>query len=370
MAEEFNQTFSKYQATSVKAMSTPNNEPEPTMLKIENVTQEMNYFGEISQVYLSAESPRLNKRKESRFSDVSLVLRKIVTDTHGELKHEATQLEIQSTTLRNAFKKLADGFVNINLHGDPITIPEPYVELYHCQIQLQEAINSAPNKSMRDELELLQQFQEDHMSRDLKELHMLESNGAIAVKFLPFIFVPGTLVLIPNRLAHSKEVLCAAIVEKCEFTQDNKRMLWCLRFAYTNFDTVQFGATSAMVTYPQFNDVKQILDLPVFPLKYHPDQDKIYQALLKRGSRCKQLHLESSPPTGYGGHGKSGSHWEYDGPFWAMLPGDGAPSESLEREEDQTSIGIFQGSPTAHVRTMKMTLAKETLLIVMIQVPG
>ncbi|EKJ74400.1 hypothetical protein FPSE_05407 [Fusarium pseudograminearum CS3096] len=347
MAEESNQVFYKYQNTGAKTLPTSNNEPLPTQIKIENVTQEMYSWGAISQVYLSAESPRLKKKKESRFSDVSLVLRRIVTESHGKFTHETTQLEIQSVTLRNAFKRLAEGFVNINLHGDPITIPNPYVELYHCRRQLQEAIDCAPNESIREELELLQQFQEDHMSQDLKELQTLESNGYITVAFLPLIFVPGSLVLIPNRLAGSKEVFCAAVVEVCKLIEENQKKFWYVRLAYTNFDNVQFGATSTKAQYPQFDDVKHILDLPVFPMKYHPNRDQIYQSLLERGSRCKQLHLESSPFIGHGSRGASGTHWEYDGPFWSILSGGGLSPGRSETEEGRSCINIFQGFPTS-----------------------
>ncbi|UZP32477.1 hypothetical protein NXS19_000293 [Fusarium pseudograminearum] len=185
------------------------------------------------------------------------------------------------------------------------------------------------------------------MSQDLKELQTLESNGYITVAFLPLIFVPGSLVLIPNRLAGSKEVFCAAVVEVCKLIEENQKKFWYVRLAYTNFDNVQFGATSTKAQYPQFDDVKHILDLPVFPMKYHPNRDQIYQSLLERGSRCKQLHLESSPFIGHGSRGASGTHWEYDGPFWSILSGGGLSPGRSETEEGRSCINIFQGFPTS-----------------------
>ncbi|KAF4830317.1 hypothetical protein CGCTS75_v006029 [Colletotrichum tropicale] len=189
-------------------------EERPYRIKFEDITQENHPWGDIAAVFRTGENVKQQRRRESHFRDVSLVLRHIVlkSETNGRVE---SQLEIQSKTLRNAFINIATGLVNINLHQDPIIIRDPYVEIYHCEKRIQEAIESETDESLRGELRLLQKFQEDYMARTVGDLKALEPNGLITSHLLPFIFAPGDPVLLTNRYLSHIPTYWTAVLHSC-----------------------------------------------------------------------------------------------------------------------------------------------------------
>ncbi|EAQ85629.1 predicted protein [Chaetomium globosum CBS 148.51] len=124
---------------------------------------------------------------------------------------KTTRLEIQSPTLRAAFAALAGDYVNINLHKNPIIIPEPYVELYHCQNRIRALValdSDIVDDKLRGELKLLQTFQTDYLTRTLDGLQAHEPNGLITFELLRVIFIPGSLIILPHRRLYCTQSRC------------------------------------------------------------------------------------------------------------------------------------------------------------------
>ncbi|PSN70822.1 hypothetical protein BS50DRAFT_268334 [Corynespora cassiicola Philippines] len=70
--------------------------------------------------------------------------------------------------------------------------------------------------------------------------------------------------------------------------QDHSRLSWSyLQHAsitwYTDFDGTTLGAGTERLKLPAFEQEKQIEELDVFPLEYHPNVGEVKRSLLKRG---------------------------------------------------------------------------------------
>ncbi|KAI1777341.1 hypothetical protein F4818DRAFT_345505 [Hypoxylon cercidicola] len=315
MGDDFDDLFSKYPQPKNRRETgaASSREVASSNSRFEDITQETGFLGIVFQVYLTAETPQQQNRQETRFKDYSLILRRIVPQKQGD-RDPVLQLEIQSKTLREAFKELAAGRVNINLRRSPIIITEPYVEIYHCQEQIEEAIKNADD-GMKDELRLLQTFRKDYMYEAIDDFESLETIGLISFDFLQHLFAPGSLVVLPSRFMSASQPHWAAVVVQCQVFKNKNDKEWEINLAYTNFDGASFGTVFTKLRFPAFNDIKKIINLPVYPIKYHPDPESILRALEKRGRNYHRLCMD--PELGRQGV-STGSHCYYEGSFWEV----------------------------------------------------
>ncbi|KAK2734388.1 AAA family ATPase [Colletotrichum kahawae] len=218
---------------------------------------------------------------------------------------------------------IAKGLVNINLHQDPIIIPSPYVEIYYCERRIQEALDVAMDKSLCDQLRLLQKFREDYMARTVNDLHALEPSGLITFDLLSFIFAPGHPVVLTNRYLSHFPTHWTALLHSCHFIQDgrdDKNLELELRLKYTGFNGTVFGSVNTTITLDRFIGTKNITELPVYPIKYHPDHHNLLESLKVRGLEYSRLCLGGAKaPVA---QKTFGSHVHYSGPVWELPPHD------------------------------------------------
>ncbi|KAI2631945.1 hypothetical protein GGR54DRAFT_634714 [Hypoxylon sp. NC1633] len=316
MADDFEELFSKYprpKNARSNAGGTSSNAVTKSNCRFEDITQETGFLGIVFQVYPTAETPQQQDRQEARFKEYSIILRRIVPLKQGE-RDPVLQLEIQSLTLRKAFRRLAEGHVNINLHRNPIILKEPYVELYHCQDQIEEASLDADDDT-KDELQLLRTFRKDYMSEAIKDFESLESHGLISYDFLQYLFVPGSLVVMPNRFISPSQPLWAAVVVYCQVIKGRNENSWEIGLAYTNFNGASFGTVFSKLLYPAFADIRKIVELPVYPIKYHPQHQTVLQALETRGRNYYKLCMDFEQERQCI---STGFHRYYDGSFWEV----------------------------------------------------
>ncbi|KAF4819648.1 hypothetical protein CGCSCA5_v004364 [Colletotrichum siamense] len=332
----------------------------PYRVKFEDITQENHPWGDIAAVFRTGENAKQQRRRESHFGDVSLVLRHIVlkSDMRGNVK---SQLEIQSNTLRKAFINIATGLVNINLHQDPIIIRDPYVEIYHCEKRIQGAIESETDESLRGELRLLQKFQEDYMARTVSDLKALEPNGLITYQLLPFIFAPSHPVLLTNRYLSHIPTYWTAVLHSCNVSRDRNDKMEInraeLRLQYTGFNGTVFGSVDTAIPLKSFSGTRTITELPIYPIKYHPDAQELLKSLRVRGLVFSSLCLGGvRAPLA---QKTFGSHIYYSGPVWEV-PFQGFRPSDTYRSPDQFGfpdaphentfsalLDMFLGPPTS-----------------------
>ncbi|KAI0385085.1 hypothetical protein F5Y04DRAFT_246801 [Hypomontagnella monticulosa] len=335
MADDFEQIYSGYRTDRTKTTEPVHGDQNKFLAKLVDITQETHRSGDISQVYLTSENLQSQMQKKARFGNVSLVLRRVIPSEKIREYPNYVQLEIQSDTLREAFRDIATGLVNINLYENPIKIPQPYVEIYHCRKRIQEAIESNPTGPLKNELRLLQEFEEQYLPQTLGRLYTFERNGLITTEFIPFVFNPGCLVLLPNRFIAPKEAYWAAIVVQCRVVDDSDSKYWEVQLAYTNSNDGVFGIVVATVRNPLFRNIQRIIDLPVFPLRHHPDRKRIYELLLRRGAKYKTLFQESVSNKKHESSFAFGSHCKYDGQFFEI-------ARDIEDSDDEDEMPSFR----------------------------
>ncbi|KAK7418255.1 hypothetical protein QQX98_004039 [Neonectria punicea] len=231
--------------------------------------------------------------RRGRFSEYSLLLRRIM-DVKSNARPKL-QLEIQSHTLREAFAQLADDLTTIRLSHDPIVIPEPFMEVYHCREKIQKAVEVAENGRLRAELQLLLNFQDKYMVETTKTIDQFIDNCYIAFEWLWAIFPPGELVVIENNSASATPIQWCARVKSFEFQAlDSGVRVWNITVTHTGFNGLRLGKTETCLTFPEFSNNIPISRLPAYPVKYCKDESGLQLEAARRGRNYVAYCLASS----------------------------------------------------------------------------
>ncbi|RSL98257.1 hypothetical protein CEP52_010449 [Fusarium oligoseptatum] len=149
----------------------------------------------------------------------------------------------------------------IRLSHDPIIIPEPFMEVYHCREKILQALKVEENNILKVELQLLVNFQDQYMTETIKTIDQFITNGYIEFEWLWAIFPPGELVVIENVSASDVPIQWCAVVKAFEFrTLDSGVQVWTLTVIHTGFNGLRLGKNRNRAHVPSF--LEQHWDYP------------------------------------------------------------------------------------------------------------
>ncbi|RSL44966.1 hypothetical protein CEP54_014468 [Fusarium duplospermum] len=275
---------------------------------------------------------RQEHERRGRFSEYSLLLRRKM-DVKSNARPKL-QLEIQSDTLRRGFALIAQNMTTIRLSHDPIIIPEPFMEVYHCREKIQQALKVEENDILRAELQLL-----------------FITNGYIEFEWLWAIFPPGELVVIENVSASDVPIQWWAVIKAFEFrTLDSGVQVWALTVFHTGFNGLRLGRTETELTFPAFSNNIGITRLPAYPLKFCNEEIRVKQEAIRRGRSHETYCLASSRSK----EAPIGTPMWHAGPVWTERERDDRrgcrimdnPSGTVRGRVIVDFEGFFEHSPT------------------------
>ncbi|CEL10110.1 hypothetical protein ASPCAL13235 [Aspergillus calidoustus] len=278
-------------------------------------------FFDVTEAWLSEDEPgeayptgattSSSSISDRRFGDFSLILRRIIVPQ----RKPQLQLEIQPISLRSEFRRAASHLSNaINLNGNPIVIPAPYSALYHARDELQTVIQRAGSDPLRQELLLLQWFQDEHMARATKEIQSSLDVGKISFDCLWALFKPGELLLltIEAPMADRRSIFSCGVC--LQYTTYEREGLWGVQIRHMAVGDGVVGTTDVQYTFPIFVGYKPIDSLPLYPLRYCKDEAHIRKELAERGRKYLRLCFsDHASPTR-----TSPVIQQYAGPVWTQ----------------------------------------------------
>ncbi|KAK4449796.1 hypothetical protein QBC34DRAFT_403999 [Podospora aff. communis PSN243] len=272
-------------------------------------------------------------QKKRRFGEYSLILRrKIDLNDPGRL---TLQLELQSDTLRQEFRRLARGFTSISLNHDPIIIRSPYSELYHCREKIRETIAAVTSEDLRQELQLLVTFEDQYMATSIAAIEAFKRSRTIEFFWLWGLFRPGCQVVLQNTSATAAPIEWCAILKSFVIQQDEDGASWTIVVTHTCFNGQKFGTGESAFQFPAFSGTIPINQLPAYPLEYHDRKELLIEAAIECGEMfenyCRRSAQYSVPPVG--------TTMAYEGPFWT-LRSENEPSRRGCRIHDSPSATI------------------------------
>ena len=323
MEEDFESLYESYKKRRKEAES-DDGTPQYNS-QFEDITQLSNRWGYHGEAFKTSEkqsrdSSGRKKPSDGKFSDFSLLLRRIYTWNRDDGEKTTMRLEIQSTSLRLAFKQIAKGFTSISLDQDPIMIEEPFSDLYFCRDRIQKAIEDASSEELKKELELLETFRKSYMTKIITTIESSLADGMIKAEDLWSLFPVGSEIILQNRNNPGRILIWCVVVKSCFYEQEQSRSpgepaVWTVNVEFTSFKGKRFERVERPFQIGGFQGSREIRSLPAYPLDLHPQKEELRQSLICRGKRYVELCIGESRKTTHAGQG---THCSYSGPFWKI----------------------------------------------------
>ncbi|KAI0046458.1 P-loop containing nucleoside triphosphate hydrolase protein [Auriscalpium vulgare] len=232
------------------------------------------------------------KEIKARKHKLALVVVRLIDDRG---RYARTAIKIKSTRLRDVLVEVNEGVEGLELNREePEATPEL---LFHSYEGLRERLTKERAKVeqdddlIRDILAAILLFEEDqgHRFQDFKKL---TSQGMITYDHLELLFKPNQLVFNFHVPTEQNRVL---IVRSATYLvrEDRSRYLNVVCDVIHN-DGKSFGLSQEAIEIDEFTGARAITELPTFPLKYHEDNDGIYNSAVELGKKYVQM-----PPHSY-----------------------------------------------------------------------
>jgi hypothetical protein len=271
--------------------------------------------GELLTTTKSKDQFRQSRKSKKQYGEYSLLLRRVLD--LNERRKPVLQLELQSETLRQAFRKIAQGLgVNtISLSQDPITIYQPYPELYHCRDQIKAAVAAdTTDEQTRKELQLLIDFETQYMAETTSVIRAFKTSQTIEFEWLWSLFRPGCDVVVQNNSAAATPIEWCARLKSFKVSEDSNGLCWTITVQHTAFNGQWFGRGETDFRFPAFSGTVPIAQLLAYPLEYHQQKDLLIDAAVECGDKyekyCRASAKGAKPPVG--------TTMVCNGLFWTM----------------------------------------------------
>ncbi|CAH0057271.1 unnamed protein product [Clonostachys solani] len=277
-----------------------------------DITEHWDSHDEPGEVIPTGQPPKTAARSMHRYSEHSLLVRRIQLPQ----QEQRMQLEIQSSSLQHVFREITGRLHSINVMADPIIIKAPFHELYYFRAELEERRTKVANADLRQELKLFKDFENEHLSRTLnmKQIAHHQKHGTITYEYLWSIFKPHEFILLRSQITNNLTLLSCGMMQKFWINADTGE--WWIQIRCMGYNGQQFGPVETNFKFQPFPGVKNIRDLPAYPLSYCPKIADIKAALLERGKGFIRL-CQGDEQTDVPGK-LSGCLRDYDGPVWVQ----------------------------------------------------
>ncbi|KAK1965454.1 P-loop containing nucleoside triphosphate hydrolase protein [Colletotrichum sublineola] len=207
--------------------------------------------------------------------------------------HAKTEVDIKSRHIAQVMQEINSDVEDISLKSNP-----PVVSLeifYHNRAALQERLDKAKCSDPMDvelveDLEETLKFAEEEHATNIANLVPLLDAGEITWELMWAIFPPNILVYRYHRLIEEDQVLKVRAIRQVK--RYNKQKYWQLDCRIVADDGAKFGLAYEpfLMKIDEFNGARKIMDLRIFPLKYHARAGEVRAEALSRGRRFAELH--------------------------------------------------------------------------------
>ncbi|KIJ62330.1 hypothetical protein HYDPIDRAFT_114844 [Hydnomerulius pinastri MD-312] len=244
-----------------------------------------NVFRKTNKDKQSKQLQRIVKKKPILF-----VQRKM--DSKGRYDH--TDIEIRSPVLCEILMKIHEGVDGLELMRVPPTC-SPEILLYSYK-PLQDLLQLEKSKTNPDpviiaDIEVaLQYIVEDHSATllDLRNLTSVPANfQSISFPLLWSIFRPNSLIYAYDGHTEQDRILKLRRIDN--FERDREGVFAEITCDLINNDGKNFGLASQRFEIRDFQGVKKIRELPLYPLEFHEKNEEIRKRVLPRGKQIANL---------------------------------------------------------------------------------
>ncbi|KAH8885985.1 P-loop containing nucleoside triphosphate hydrolase protein [Thozetella sp. PMI_491] len=252
--------------------------------------------------------------QKPRSKNIAFTFRRIHPERLGDVVE--SQLDIEDPDLIQLLHSIIHPYPGINFSGDLLVMRQPFTPIVHNWDQLQDRAKQDSQSQLTKDLvhllrrvELAPELENYFKTRDINarakittwEYLWTEFKPGTKVVAAPFLGEPQILQVSTSPLQTPAPFYgMAARVRPNVRSTEVRMVVWCWDW---NGKTMTKSYYQTVFTY--FVGTKLITELPIYPVKYHPDPSGLYDTLQERNKRYLNATLYN--------HGGTGRLFDYEG---------------------------------------------------------
>ena len=202
----------------------------------------------------------------------------------GRKKLQIDSIVVQSPLLKQVLSSVLKDYPGITTTLDRLTFKAPFQAFIHRWKNLLEALECEQDPETKDHLKLLHRILEAELRDDLKARDDFILNGVITYSTVWMIFEPGTTVFTVKDGQN-----CAAKFDTGHYQGTQCGNRYVLKCQIVDWDGEKFGFGNAQFHVWEFEGTTKITKLSAYPFEYHPNLNKVKEALIHRGRAFEEL---------------------------------------------------------------------------------
>ena len=232
---------------------------------------------------------------DSEFAEYAFLVRRTFD---WENKYKETFVDIKSKQLRTALSEVMKECKSVSLEAEEPVIDPNTLFLYleelraYCK-NLKSKIKKEKKgrKSLDQQRSLLKslvKYIDDDYADTKKTLYPLLKAGNITFDLLWALFHPNE-ISVTSCYGSWDEPRCFKVEYANKCASMTRGEWYCIEGKYLEYDGKSYGFGDFEVDVDKFQGPRKITSLATYPLKYHPNQDKVKKQIIERGERFLKL---------------------------------------------------------------------------------
>ncbi|KAK5996979.1 ATPase family AAA domain-containingA-like-like protein [Cladobotryum mycophilum] len=216
-----------------------------------------------------------------------------------EGKYQQTYVDIKSKYLRECLLEVIGMIKGVSLVDEaPRLDPNMlflYLEEFRTHIKELSKMSHKESKKnrlhlliKRSHLKLLVKYLDNDYAKIKDSLYPMLACGIITFELVWALWKPNTVVYSPTY-GCQEEPRAFKVESAQRFSSILRGEFYVIEGKYTEFDGKRFGYGKTFLEIPHFQGAKKITSLPLYPLKYHKNDQQIQRDLIERGKKFVAL---------------------------------------------------------------------------------
>lgn len=196
-------------------------------------------------------------------------------------------LQVKSPVLKKLLKEVVGNkYPGTSFETGEIQIESPYRSLWHYLPELRDAVAQLPEEGgERGHGDYFLSFLDSEFEETEKKVVNLLEQGLITYELLWTLFKPGEMAYTPANDTYPAR--CWRFMEGSY--QHGQQPMYKLQNDYVTYDGTDFGVSQQNAGIAPFSGARKIVQLPIFPLSWHPQEEAVRKKLVARGRRFEEL---------------------------------------------------------------------------------
>jgi hypothetical protein len=192
---------------------------------------------------------------------------------------------IQDKPMRAVLDEVFKNYQDLDLDLRNYTFDLPYMPLCHRWDALKQYQTEAKEPTLKNAASALLAFLTPVVASFLAAMAKTRETRKVEFKNLWHLFSPDVLV---TTEFYGVQTTCC--VKACKETKNGERADgWEIKMKYVDWNGEKSGYTSTSVTIWDYNGVRRVTSLPVFPILFLDDEASYKTCMLERGRKFEQL---------------------------------------------------------------------------------